>query len=52
MSTEYEYRSEILTHGLRRDDWQRIVYALNRDGAIGLAKDINDFIESKEEKNA
>jgi hypothetical protein len=50
MSAEYEYRSEILTHGLRRDVWESIAWSLQNSGSIGLAKDIRDFIESKEVK--
>lgn len=44
----YEYRSEILTHGLKRDEWVRIAIALDRDGAIGLHSDISRFIQSHE----
>lgn len=47
MRSEYAYRSEILEHGLRRDVWQSIAYALDRDGQVSLAKDIYEFLESK-----
>jgi hypothetical protein len=47
--TNHEYRSEILTNGLRRDQWQAIEWALSQSGQIGLAKDIRDFIKAKEE---
>ena len=47
---DYAYRSEILTNGLRRDVWQTIARALELSGSIGLAQDINEFLESKESK--
>jgi hypothetical protein len=49
MTTEYEHRSEILTHGLRRDVWLSIANTLEHSGQIGLAKDIKDFLTSREE---
>lgn len=49
MSKEYEYRSELLTHSLRRDDWHSIAWALENSGLIGLAKDVRDFLTLKEE---
>jgi hypothetical protein len=45
---DYKYRSEILTNHLRRDVWQTIARALELSGSIGLAQDINEFLESKE----
>lgn len=50
MRAEYEYRSEVLSYELRRDDWQRIALALNQTGAISLEKDIQEFLQSQEVK--
>lgn len=47
MSAEYEYRSEILELGLRRDVWVSIQWALENSGQVSLAKDIREFLESK-----
>ena len=47
---DYAYRSEILTNGLRRDEWQTIARALKLSGSIGLTQDIEEFLESKEGK--
>jgi len=52
MRADYEQRSEILTHGLRRDDWIRIAIALQNDGAVGQARDILEFLKSKKEVTA
>ena len=45
---DYSHRSEILTHGLRRDEWQVMAWTLERSGNVGLAQDINKFLDSKE----
>ena len=49
MRAEYEHRSEIISHGLRRDAWQSIAIALELNGQISLCKDIYEFLESKGE---
>lgn len=48
---EYAHRSEVLTHGLRRDVWVSIQIALQNNGQISLAKDIGEFLLSQEASN-
>lgn len=50
MSKEYEHRSELLTHSLRRDTWLSIAWALEHSGQISLAKQIVDFLASQEKE--
>lgn len=48
MDKDYEYRSEILTVELRRDEVLRLVWACRQSGAVGLAIDLEKTLETKQ----
>jgi hypothetical protein len=45
---DYEYRSEILTIELQRQEIEMIAWACNLAGRVGLAQDLYKILKEKE----